>query len=42
VRLLKETGRTTTVPFNRLSKPDLAFVNHQAELLALSQVSADH
>jgi SLA1 Homology Domain 1 (SHD1) protein len=29
VRLLKETGRTTTVPFSRLSGSDLAFVQHQ-------------
>lgn len=29
VRLLKETGKTTTVPFSRLSGSDLAFVQHQ-------------
>ena len=29
VRLLKDTGRTTTVPFSRLSGSDLAFVQHQ-------------
>jgi hypothetical protein len=40
VRLLKDTGRTTTVPFNRLSKGDLAFVHHQAELMAMTQVDA--
>jgi hypothetical protein len=30
VRLLKENGRTTTVPLNRLSANDLEFVNRQA------------
>jgi hypothetical protein len=30
VQLLKDTGRTTTVPLARLSKGDLAFVNRQA------------
>jgi hypothetical protein len=30
VRLMKDTGRTTTVPMNRLSERDLAFVNRQA------------
>lgn len=30
VRLLKENGRYTTVPFERLSQADLAFVRHQA------------
>lgn len=29
VKLLKETGKTTTVPFSRLSGNDLAFVQHQ-------------
>jgi hypothetical protein len=29
VKLLKETGKTTTVPFSRLSGSDLAFVQHQ-------------
>jgi hypothetical protein len=29
VRLLKDTGKTTTVPFSRLSGSDLAFVQHQ-------------
>jgi hypothetical protein len=30
VRLLKENGRTTTVPLTRLSQNDLEFVNRQA------------
>jgi hypothetical protein len=30
VRLLKETGKHTTVPFERLSRSDLAFVRNQA------------
>ena len=30
VRLMKENGRTTTVPLNRLSERDLQFVNRQA------------
>jgi hypothetical protein len=30
VRLIKENGRTTTVPLNRLSQNDLEFVNRQA------------
>jgi hypothetical protein len=30
VRLMKDTGRTTTVPLNRLSERDLEFVNRQA------------
>jgi hypothetical protein len=30
VRLLKENGRTTTVPLARLSTGDLEFVNRQA------------
>jgi hypothetical protein len=30
VRLLKENGRTTTVPLARLSENDLEFVNRQA------------
>jgi hypothetical protein len=30
VRLLKDTGRTTTVPLKRLSERDLEFVNRQA------------
>lgn len=30
VRLMKDNGRTTTVPMNRLSANDLAFVNRQA------------
>ena len=30
VRLFKENGRYTTVPFERLSQADLAFVRHQA------------
>jgi hypothetical protein len=30
VQLLKETGRTTTVPLSRLSQSDLQFVNRQA------------
>jgi hypothetical protein len=30
VRLVKENGRTTTVPLGRLSAGDLAFVNRQA------------
>jgi hypothetical protein len=34
VRLLKDTGRFTTVPFERLSHPDLAFVMQQHQLLA--------
>lgn len=29
VRLLKDNGRTTTVPFYRLSQPDLSFVQRQ-------------
>jgi SLA1 homology domain 1, SHD1 len=31
VRLLKETGKYTTVPFSRLSQGDLAFVRQQAD-----------
>jgi hypothetical protein len=34
VRLLKDTGRFTTVPFERLSHPDLAFVMQQHQLVA--------
>jgi hypothetical protein len=34
VRLEKETGRFTTVPFERLSMGDLAFVRHQAPAVA--------
>ena len=30
VQLLKDNGRTTTVPLARLSKGDLEFVNRQA------------
>jgi hypothetical protein len=30
VRLFKENGRYTTVPFERLSQADLAFVQNQA------------
>ena len=30
VQLMKENGRTTTVPLNRLSQRDLQFVNRQA------------
>ena len=30
VRLMKDNGRTTTVPLYRLSATDLAFVNRQA------------
>jgi hypothetical protein len=30
VRLMKDTGRTTTVALNRLSERDLEFVNRQA------------
>jgi hypothetical protein len=30
VRLLKDNGRTTTVPFHRLSRGDLEFVHRQA------------
>jgi hypothetical protein len=31
VRILKETGKYTTVPFTRLSQADLAFVREQAD-----------
>jgi hypothetical protein len=31
VRLLKETGKYTTVPFERLSRDDLAFVRQHAD-----------
>ena len=34
VRLLKETGRHTTVPFERLSRTDLAFVRSQTPIIA--------
>jgi hypothetical protein len=30
VQLMKDTGRTTTVPLDRLSERDLQFVNRQA------------
>jgi hypothetical protein len=30
VRILKETGRHTTVPFDRLSEADLDYVRHEA------------
>ncbi len=38
VRLQKDTGRFTTVPFERLSKPDLAFVQSQVTTIASAVV----
>jgi hypothetical protein len=38
VRLQKETGRFTTVPFERLSKPDLAFVQGLVPAIASNTV----
>jgi hypothetical protein len=40
VQLLKETGRTTTVPLDRLSAADLAFVERQAEALVQTEPKA--
>ncbi len=43
VRLLKENGRTTTVPLARLSQADLEFVNRQAsDQQALQIAEAEH
>ena len=39
VRLLKENGRTTTVPLNRLCQNDLEFVNRQASAQRAAQVA---
>ncbi len=38
VRLQKESGRFTTVPLERLSKPDLAFVQNQPPTVASTTV----
>jgi hypothetical protein len=45
VRLLKETGRTTTVPLDRLSAVDRAYVQeviqvHGADLPGLARIAA--
>jgi hypothetical protein len=39
VRLEKESGRFTTVPMDRLSRPDLAFLRSQAPAVASASIS---
>jgi hypothetical protein len=40
VRILKDTGRTTTVPLNRLSRSDLAYVQQHGSSM-LAKLAAD-